>query len=189
MTATRAAPLSRGATLRHSAHAAALPDRAQGWSLLHPEARTAAIIETRLQKASPSRTGTETDCIVVAAPCQRERVCCAGLHTALGEAVGAAVYRATREGTKEWDAEGARFRTAERRPVAGDAAFVESRSRNRGSDGLQPVRQCGRAGLQDQSRLDLSDLSAPNRRDRFPPSPANLGESDFLPAPVAQKRR
>ena len=71
------------------------------------EARTAAMIESRLPGSTPAMTGTGTDCIVVAAPCEGEPVSCAGLHTAIGEAIGAAVYRATREGAEEWDAENA----------------------------------------------------------------------------------
>jgi adenosylcobinamide amidohydrolase len=81
------------------------------------EARTAAIIESRRPKGPPSITGTGTDCIVVAAPCEGEPLSCAGLHTAIGEALGAAVYRATREGAEEWDAENAR--AAKRRSAAG----------------------------------------------------------------------
>jgi adenosylcobinamide amidohydrolase len=72
------------------------------------EARTTAIIESRRPKGSPSITGTGTDCIVVAAPCEGEPLSCVGLHTEIGEALGAAVYRATREGAEEWDAENAR---------------------------------------------------------------------------------
>jgi adenosylcobinamide amidohydrolase len=69
------------------------------------EARTAAILETRQREDGSAITGTGTDCIVVAAPCEGEPARWAGLHTAVGEAIGAAVYRATREGAEEWDAE------------------------------------------------------------------------------------
>jgi adenosylcobinamide amidohydrolase len=69
------------------------------------EARTAAILETRRGEDGPAITGTGTDCIVVASPCEGEPDSCAGLHTAVGEAIGAAVYRATREGAEEWNAE------------------------------------------------------------------------------------
>jgi adenosylcobinamide amidohydrolase len=71
------------------------------------EARTAAILEARRREDGPAITGTGTDCIVVASPCEGERDSCAGLHTAVGEVIGAAVYRATREGAEEWDAENA----------------------------------------------------------------------------------
>ena len=43
----------------------------------------------------------------MASPCEGEPASCAGLHTAVGEAIGAAVYRATRAGAEEWDAENA----------------------------------------------------------------------------------
>jgi adenosylcobinamide amidohydrolase len=72
------------------------------------EARTAAILESRPPQDRPAVTGTGTDCIVVASPCGAEPERWAGLHTAVGEAIGAAVYRATRAGAEEWDAESAR---------------------------------------------------------------------------------
>lgn len=71
------------------------------------EARTAAILETRRSGDGPAITGTGTDCIVVAAPCVGEPEPWAGLHTAVGEAIGAAVYRATHDGAEEWRAENA----------------------------------------------------------------------------------
>jgi len=61
------------------------------------EARTAAILESRPQGGA-AITGTGTDCIVVAAPCAGTPEPWAGLHTAVGEAIGAAVYRAVRAG-------------------------------------------------------------------------------------------
>ena len=69
------------------------------------EARTAAILESRPPSGEPPVTGTGTDCIVVAAPCEGEAASWAGLHTAVGEGLGAAVYRATRAGAEQWDAE------------------------------------------------------------------------------------
>jgi adenosylcobinamide amidohydrolase len=72
------------------------------------EARTAAILETRRSEDGPAITGTGTDCIIVASPREGEPDSCAGLHTPVGEAIGAAVYRATREGAEHWDAENAR---------------------------------------------------------------------------------
>ena len=69
------------------------------------EARTAAILESRPRTAEPGVTGTGTDCIVVAAPLEGEPARWAGLHTAVGEAIGASVYHATREGAEQWDAE------------------------------------------------------------------------------------
>lgn len=77
------------------------------------QARTAAILEAHIPQAGSvagggAVTGTGTDCIVVASPCAGEAVgseplACAGLHTAVGEAIGAAVYDATRAGAEQWD--------------------------------------------------------------------------------------
>ncbi len=69
------------------------------------EARTAAILDTAHLRRGPRITGTGTDCIVVAAPIGPEPECCAGLHTAVGEAIGGAVYDAVREGAEVWSAE------------------------------------------------------------------------------------
>jgi adenosylcobinamide amidohydrolase len=71
------------------------------------EARTAAILESHPPQVASAITGTGTDCIVVATPFDRAQAPCAGLHTPVGEAIGAAVYRATREGAQEWFAENA----------------------------------------------------------------------------------
>lgn len=71
------------------------------------EARTAAILDSHPPHGKPSITGTGTDCIVVAAPCRGDPAAWAGLHTAVGEAIGAVVYRATRQGAEEWFAENA----------------------------------------------------------------------------------
>lgn len=67
------------------------------------EARTAAIIDSRCVERGTSITGTGTDCIVVASPRRGDPVAFAGLHTAVGEAIGGAVYDATREGAEQWD--------------------------------------------------------------------------------------
>jgi len=69
------------------------------------EARTAAILDARAKIPGPAITGTGTDCIVVACPAAGEPASCAGLHTAVGEALGAAAYAATREGVEFWDRE------------------------------------------------------------------------------------
>jgi adenosylcobinamide amidohydrolase len=79
------------------------------------QARTAAILETRRAEEGPAITGTGTDCIVVAAPCEGEQLGCAGLHTAVGEAIGAAVYDATCEGVEAWAADNAAPGVAEQR--------------------------------------------------------------------------
>lgn len=67
------------------------------------EARTAAIVESRPVEPGTAITGTGTDCIVVAAPRRGVPVDCAGLHTAVGEAIGGAAYDATRAGAEQWD--------------------------------------------------------------------------------------
>lgn len=64
------------------------------------QARTAAIIEVGLPLPAGIATGTGTDCIAVAAPGGDNGY--AGLHTATGEAAGAAVYRATLAGARLW---------------------------------------------------------------------------------------
>jgi len=69
------------------------------------QARTAAILETRPRGEKPPITGTGTDCMVIAAPVSGPPLFYAGLHTAMGEAVGHAVYEATREGALAWNAE------------------------------------------------------------------------------------
>mgnify|MGYP000981835674 CR=1 FL=1 len=69
------------------------------------QARTAAILDTSHLREGPRITGTGTDCIVVAAPIGSDPLACAGLHTAVGEAIGGAVYDAVRAGAEEWSAE------------------------------------------------------------------------------------
>jgi len=69
------------------------------------QARTAAVMETGLQHEGATVTGTGTDCIILAAPRGGRPETCAGLHTDLGEAIGAAVYDATLAGAMEWAAE------------------------------------------------------------------------------------
>lgn len=73
------------------------------------EARTAAIIDAAWPTAGGLATGTGTDCIVVAASAagaDRPRAeAFAGLHTRVGEALGAAVYEAVGRGAREWIAE------------------------------------------------------------------------------------
>ncbi|MBS0240182.1 MAG: adenosylcobinamide amidohydrolase [Proteobacteria bacterium] len=61
------------------------------------QARTTAILDSRVSRSGVVITGTGTDCIVVSAPLGGS-VRFAGLHTAIGEAIGASVYRAMRDG-------------------------------------------------------------------------------------------
>lgn len=67
------------------------------------QARTAAVMDAGLDLPLGRATGTGTDCIAVAAPEGGESY--AGLHTDLGEAIGAATYQATAEGSRAWMAE------------------------------------------------------------------------------------
>ncbi|QCO57643.1 adenosylcobinamide amidohydrolase (plasmid) [Pseudorhodobacter turbinis] len=67
------------------------------------QARTAAIIDADIPLPTGRATGTGTDCIAVAAP--PGPTLYAGLHTDIGEALGAAVYRATQTGAQNWKAE------------------------------------------------------------------------------------
>jgi adenosylcobinamide amidohydrolase len=67
------------------------------------QARTAAIVESRHGERGTGITGTGTDCIVLASPCRETPLACAGLHTAVGEAIGGAVYGATQRGAEQWD--------------------------------------------------------------------------------------
>lgn len=66
------------------------------------QARTAALFDTAHLRAGPRITGTGTDCIVIAAPIGPDAECCAGLHTAVGEAIGGSVYDGVREGAEIW---------------------------------------------------------------------------------------
>ena len=69
------------------------------------QARTAAIMDAEI-RIGPERlpaTGTGTDGAAGAGP--EGATCFAGLHTALGEAVGRAVYDAVSRGARDWKAE------------------------------------------------------------------------------------
>lgn len=67
------------------------------------QARTAAVIAAGIELPTGRATGTGTDCIAVA--CDAGGTAFAGLHTALGEAIGAAVHDAVLAGTLAWVAE------------------------------------------------------------------------------------
>ena len=66
------------------------------------EARTAAVLDSGVARGGLAVTGTGTDCIAVAAPPGDDPQQYAGKHTALGEAIGSAVYRAVADGIKDW---------------------------------------------------------------------------------------
>jgi len=76
------------------------------------QARTAAVMECGWRLPSGIATGTGTDCIAIAAPGGAEDY--AGLHTEIGEAVGAAVHTATSEGARTWVLENGEGRFATR---------------------------------------------------------------------------
>ncbi|TVR79282.1 MAG: hypothetical protein EA405_13260 [Rhodospirillales bacterium] len=71
-------------------------------------ARTAAILEASYRPAGATgpATGTGTDCIVIACPAEgapdAPPECYAGMHTAVGEAIGAAVLAATGQAAAGW---------------------------------------------------------------------------------------
>ena len=69
------------------------------------EARTAAVLDARVRRGGLVITGTGTDCIAIAAPIGDDAANYAGKHTAVGEAIGAAVYRSTAEGIIGWKAD------------------------------------------------------------------------------------
>lgn len=64
------------------------------------QARTLAIFEAAHDLPTGRATGTGTDCIAVAAPPGDQPF--AGMHTAVGEAVGRAVYDAVKDGVSVW---------------------------------------------------------------------------------------
>ncbi|MBT9288159.1 adenosylcobinamide amidohydrolase [Prosthecodimorpha staleyi] len=69
------------------------------------QARTVAVAEAGIRRGGSIITGTGTDCLVVAAPPGPQPAVYAGLHTAIGEAVGAAVLSATRAAVAGWVAD------------------------------------------------------------------------------------
>lgn len=70
------------------------------------EARTAAVLEAEVYRGGLRITGTGTDCIAIAAPSGDAATSYAGKHTAIGEVVGASVYRATAAAISEWKVDG-----------------------------------------------------------------------------------
>lgn len=68
------------------------------------QARTAALMRFgfRLPGMDDAVTGTGTDCIVTAVPRAPDAGHYAGMHTAIGEAVGDCVLRATAAAAREW---------------------------------------------------------------------------------------
>lgn len=68
------------------------------------QARTVAIVEAGYRRPGQAQsvTGTGTDCIVMAAPIGLAPCAYAGMHTAIGEAIGACVLEATRAAVEGW---------------------------------------------------------------------------------------
>ncbi|TCT02446.1 adenosylcobinamide amidohydrolase [Aquabacter spiritensis] len=71
------------------------------------QARTVAILEAGHRPVAdvPPVTGTGTDCVVMAAPCPANGTLpapYAGMHTAIGEAIGHAAFAATAAAVSEW---------------------------------------------------------------------------------------
>lgn len=64
------------------------------------QARTLAVLEAGIELPGGLATGTGTDCIALA--CDPGPTAFAGLHTALGEAIGRAVHGAVLAGARDW---------------------------------------------------------------------------------------
>lgn len=64
------------------------------------QARTAAVMDAGPNLPVGRVTGTGTDCIALAAPPGSQ--CFAGLHTAVGEAIGKVVYHCVTQGVQDW---------------------------------------------------------------------------------------
>jgi len=71
------------------------------------QARTVTLVEADFRRPGSADivTGTGTDCIVMAAPIDPQPDSYAGMHTDVGEAVGACVLSATKVAAKAWIAE------------------------------------------------------------------------------------
>lgn len=84
------------ATLTEAAHIEALTIAA--------EARTAAVMDSRVVLPQGLATGTGTDCIAFACPASAHQPHArfAGLHTDVGEALGRSVYDAVSKGAADW---------------------------------------------------------------------------------------
>ncbi|MCF4167738.1 adenosylcobinamide amidohydrolase [Zavarzinia compransoris] len=102
----RPGPLGTVNLLVHVDHALTEAAMLEAMSIA-AEARTMAILEGgyRPDADAPPVTGTGTDCIVIACPATGEPSPFAGMHTAIGEALGAATLAAIRAGVADWLAE------------------------------------------------------------------------------------
>ena len=70
---------------------------------LAASARTVAVLAAGIQLETGLATGTGTDCLAVVSPVGE--IGFAGMHTAIGEAIGGVVYDAVRRGVEEWKVE------------------------------------------------------------------------------------
>ncbi|MFO1153909.1 MAG: adenosylcobinamide amidohydrolase [Rhodospirillales bacterium] len=97
---------SRSGTINMACHVSIpLSDAALLESIsIATQARTVAIVEFGHQRTPTSGvvTGTGTDCIVACCPRDVPTEPFAGLHTPVGESIGAAVYEATQRAMREW---------------------------------------------------------------------------------------
>jgi adenosylcobinamide amidohydrolase len=66
------------------------------------QARTTAVLDAGVRRGGVAVTGTGTDCVVIAAPSGGDEAEFAGLHTAIGEAIGASTYQAVASGIETW---------------------------------------------------------------------------------------
>ncbi|WP_319638946.1 adenosylcobinamide amidohydrolase [Rhodobacter sp. Har01] len=100
---------------------AALTEAAQLEALtIAVQARTAALVELGLPLATGLASGTGTDCTALACPPGEARY--AGLHTAVGEAVGAAVREVVARSAADWR----RWRDAKRKTQSSEGDGVTS---------------------------------------------------------------
>ena len=83
------------------------------------EARTAAVLDLGERRKGVAVTGTGTDCIAIAAPLGDDAAVFAGKHTAIGECIGAAVYKATAEGIRTWQTDFAALMARSNKQMAG----------------------------------------------------------------------
>lgn len=92
-------------------------------SSIATQARTVALVEAGYCRPAIPQivTGTGTDCIVMSAPIHSPAIPFAGMHTAIGEAVGASVFEATSRAAAAWIAERGTLSSDQARPQVSPA--------------------------------------------------------------------